>query len=144
MHKRIAAQCNNAAWDLIERDILDAAECLRLVSLAATASFHWGEIRTPDNVAHADLLLAWALARTGAGPAAVCAATRVFNYFAARTSGGADMAFPHAAMAVACHCVGDPNGHRRHYLEAERLGRLLPPAGAKHFEAAFRTVARPS
>jgi hypothetical protein len=106
-HRRIAAHCNNSAWDLIEREILDAGDCVALVRLAATAAHHWREIGTSDNIANAELLLAWALARAGAGLAAVDAASRAFKHFSEKKSEQPQMAFSHAAMAVSLHSAGD-------------------------------------
>ena len=142
-HRRLAVQSNNAAWDLIERERLDAGDCAELVRLAATASSHWKEIGTADNIASADLLFGWALARSGAGPAAVDAAGRAFAHFSAKNSGATAMAFPHAAMAISLFSAGDGKGHRRHYLEARRIGDSLPAKDRRHFEAAFRTLPAP-
>jgi hypothetical protein len=141
--RRIAARCNNAAWDLIERETLDAGDCVELVRLAATAAYHWKEVGTADNVASAELLLGWALARAGAGSAAVDAASRAFRHFSEKKSEAQQMAFPHAAMAVALNSAGDQEGHRRHYIEARQLGMNLPAQEMKYFEAAFRTIPPP-
>lgn len=142
-HRRIAMQSNNAAWDLIERDNLTAGECAELLRLAATASSHWKEIGNADNVASADLLFGWALARSGAGPAAVDAAGRAFAHFSAKQSGESGMAFPHAAMAMALFSAGDREAYLRHYLEASQIGARLPAEDRKYFDAAFRTVPKP-
>jgi hypothetical protein len=143
-HRRIAAHCNNSAWDLIERETLDAADCVALVRLAATAAHHWREIGTSDNVASAELLLAWALARAGAGLAAVDAASRAFKHFSKKNSEEPQMAFAQAAMAASLHSAGDQEGHRQHYVEAKQLGTNLPAEDMKHFEAAFRTIPQPT
>ena len=142
-HRRIAVQSNNAAWDLIERENLNAGECAELLRLAATAASHWKEIGNADNIASADLLFGWALARSGAGPAAVDAAGRAFAHFSAKQSGATAMAFPHAAMAIALFSAGDREGYLRHYLEAGQIGGSLPANDRKYFEAAFRTLPKP-
>src|ERR1700744_5985041 len=85
-HRRIAARCNNSAWDLVERETLDAGDRAALVRFAATAAYHWKEIGTADNIASAEMLLAWALARAGAGSAAVDAASRAFKHFSEKKS----------------------------------------------------------
>jgi hypothetical protein len=140
MHKRIASRCNDAAWTLIEKPNLAVSECAALVRLAATASYHWGEIGTARNVARADLLFAWALARAGAAPPAVDAASRALKYFTENQSQDWEHAFAHAAMAASLHCAGDQDGHRQHFDEAEKLGSTLAPGDLKLFQAAFRNV----
>ena len=143
MHKRIASRCNDAAWDLIEKPDLAASECLALVRFAATASHHWTEIGTARNIAHADVLLAWALARAAAAAPAVDAASRAVTYFTENESKDWEKAFAHAATAASFHCAGDQEGHRRHYDEAQRLGSTLAAGDLKLFQAAFRNVPRP-
>ena len=81
MQKRIASQCNDAAWALIEKPDLAAGECFALVRLAGTASYHWSAIGTAGNIALADLLFSWALARVGAAAPAVDAASCALRYF---------------------------------------------------------------
>lgn len=143
MQKRIASKCNDAAWNLIEKPDLAASDCLALVRLAGTASHHWSEIGTAGNIAHADLLFAWALARAGAAAPAVDAAGRALGYFSGKPSKDWERAFAHAAMAAALHCAGDQDGHRRHYNEAQQLEGTLAPGDLKLFQAAFRNVPRP-
>lgn len=143
MQKRIASQCNDAAWALIEKPDLAASECFALVRLAGTASYHWGAIGTAGNIALADLLFSWALARVGAAAPAVDAAGRALRYFTENQSEDWERAFAHAAMATSLHCAGDREGHRRHYNEAQQLESKLAPGDLKLFQAAFRNVPRP-
>jgi len=143
MHDRIASRCNDAAWNLIEKPYLAASECLALVRFAGTASHHWNEIGTARNMAHADLLFSWALARAQAAPPAVDAGARALKYFTENESKDWERAFAHAAMAASLHCAGDPEGHRRHYDEAQQLGSTLAPDDLKLLQAAFRNVPRP-
>src|SRR5262245_58442652 len=121
IRRRIASQCNDAAWNLIEKPELETGECLALVRLAGTAAHHWGEIGTESNIAHADLLLSWALARAGAAAPAVDAADRALKHFAEKPSKDWERAFAHAAMAASLHCAGDQEGHHRHYKAAQQL-----------------------
>lgn len=143
IEKRIASRCNDAAWNLIEKPDLAASERLALVRLAGTASHHWSEIGTARNIAHADLLFAWALARAGAAVPAVDAAARAMQHFTETQSEDWERAFAHAAMAASFHCAGDQEGHRRHYNEAQQLESKLAPGDLKLFQAAFRNVPRP-
>jgi hypothetical protein len=141
--RRIAVQCNNAAWDLIEQPTLDLRETAELVRLASTASYRWQRIGTLANVAHAGLLFSWAAARAGAGPIALNLASRALSYFAENPSEDWELAFAHTAMAVAFYCNGDSDGHKHHYEAAKELGDTLPPKEARPFLAAFRSLPIP-
>ena len=73
-HRQVAARCNNAAWDLAERD-RTAEDDRQMVRLAETAAFHWAEIGTAVQRGHAALLLAIVYGQLGQdGPAACCLA----------------------------------------------------------------------
>ncbi len=139
-HKQIAASCNNAAWALVEKPVLDVTEVARLVTLAATASHHWNAIGTPSNIAHAGVLFAWAPARAGSGPAAVHVAGAALAFSEAGDTAPWERAFAHAAMAAACHANDDTDGYRRHYAKAQELASQLSGDDAQYFQAAFRTV----
>lgn len=140
--KKETSQCNNGAWALIERPSLGPEDTVQLLTLAATARHYWHAEGSPNNVAHADLLFAWALARAGVSEAAVVMADSVLSYF---TDQGEtwELAFAHAAKAAACAARGDRNGLMSHHAKAEELGGTLSGPDAAYFSAAFKTVRRP-
>ena len=138
-HRITAAFCNNEAWSLLETPELDAAQTARLVTLAGAARHHWHEVGTASNVAHADLLFGWALARAGAGDAAIEVARSALEFFDVEGSAW-ERAFAEAAMAAACRASGDEEGFSRHYEQAEALGKGLDEDDAVYFQAAFKTL----
>ena len=137
--KAVAAECNNAAWGLIEAPELSDAQVAQLVSLAATARLFWRKIGTENQIAHAELLFGWAMARAGS-PAAQHSAELALDGL----KNGADWerAFAHAAMAAA-KAGYDPGAHAAHYATAEQLGATLAEGDAKYFAPAFATVPKP-
>ncbi|MEP3275579.1 MAG: hypothetical protein ABJN26_15600 [Stappiaceae bacterium] len=141
IQKRVASKCNDAAWNLIEQPDAGPTEITHLLTLAATARHHWHEVGKPGNIAHADLLFAWALARAGVSKAAVLLASETVAYF---EQNGAtwERAFAHAAMAAACSADGNTDGFQKHYSLAEQLGAKLSEPDATYFHAAFKTVPR--
>ena len=138
-HRITAAFCNNEAWSLLETPDLDATQTARLVTLAATARHHWHEVGTASNIAHADLLFGWALARAGASEAAMEAAHAALTYFNAEGSAW-ERAFAEAAMAAAFRASEDEEGFVRHYSQAKALGDELDEDDAGYFQAAFKTL----
>ena len=132
LQKQIASKCNDAAWDLIEQPNLEP-------TLSATARHHWHEVGTPKNIAHADLLFAWALARAGVSKAAGPLARVAMSHF--EKSGATwERAFAYAAVAAACQADGDTDGFKKQRTKAEQLGAQLSGADAKYFYAAFATL----
>jgi len=142
-HRRIAANCNNAAWDLIEQPNLTPGQLHELFRLAATASYHWQIVGTATNIAHANLLYSWAAARSGAGSIAVDSARLALAHFSDNPSEDWERAFAHAAMAISLHCFGDQDSYRHHYLEAERIGATLAVENSELFQIVFRGVPQP-
>jgi hypothetical protein len=140
IRRRIASRANDAAWALIERPQLDPAETAQLLTLAGTARHHWHEVGTPPNAALADLLFAWAMARAGAGAAALQLATEALGQIDALAGAAWQQAFAHAAMAAACNATGDERGFAQHHAAAARLGATLSGEDATYFHAAFRTI----
>lgn len=138
--KSVAASSNNEAWDILELDNPDLEQVARLVACAGTAQFHWNTVGTENNKAHANLLLAWALARAGAGPVALQLAQLALSHFEEYSSADWEMAFAHAAVAVASNANNDDEGFERHYVQAEAIGKKLDGPEASHFNAAFETL----
>ncbi|MFX0092500.1 MAG: hypothetical protein ACFFBD_12120, partial [Candidatus Hodarchaeota archaeon] len=46
-HKKIAVECFNKAWDLMEKENRTKEEDEEMISLTITSRFHWGKIGTP-------------------------------------------------------------------------------------------------
>ncbi len=139
LQKQIASKCNDAAWDLIEHPNLEPTDIAQLLTLSATARHHWHEVGTEANIAHADLLFAWALARAGVAKAADLLARGAMSHF--EESGATwERAFAHAAMAAACKAGDDMDGFKTHRATAEQLGTQLSGPDAKYFNAAFATL----
>lgn len=140
--KHVAAQCNNLAWGLVETAELTPDDQIKLLTLAATARHHWHGIGTENQIAHADLLFAWALARLGAADHALRLATETTTYFDA---GGADWerACAHAALAAAYFAKGDAQALHQQLAHAQALGAELDEPDAGYFRAAFSTIPTP-
>lgn len=143
MHNAIAAKSNNLAWDLIEHPALDAAQQVELVVLSATARRHHAAAGLPGPIAHADLLLGWALARAGAGEPAIHAAAGALSYFQTNAGQPWELAFAHAAMAAASLASGNEAAYREHYSQAQEIGADPDDPDLKYFAPAFASLPAP-
>lgn len=135
--KRCAASANNAAWDLLEDPGSDPA---RTLQSAAAAREIWGRIGTRYQIAHADLLLAWAAARAGAPETSVALAGSALEILAADSGTAFDKAIAHAAMAAALYASGDMRGFADQKAQALIAAERLEAADRKYFERPFRTL----
>ena len=102
-HRRFAIEANNAAWELIGRDDLDAAEAEDLMRRVYAAAYHWARAarRGPENEARAEYMIAKANWRLDRGEAALHHARRCLA--ATETAGLADydLAYAHEVMTRA-------------------------------------------
>ena len=46
---RVGIECNNGAYDLLERDDRTEAETQTMIDMAHAAKHHWGKVGTPVN-----------------------------------------------------------------------------------------------
>lgn len=147
-HEKMAANYNNAAWELLEQDSLSVGELVRLVLLSSTARYHCRMVGQDEAIAHADVLHGWALARAGAGEEAILILKDALGFF--EKSGGEaqeqarELALCHAAMSAACEACGLEELHARHYGEAEVLLAQLDEVSAQVFKSAFATLPLPN
>jgi len=141
--RRMASSCNNAAWDLIEKEELTPDDALDLLTQAAAARHHWHVIGNDSQKAHADLLFVWATAKSGGSGVSIMLANRTVTYFEEK-GGTWERAFAHSAMAAAGAAMGDAKMLARHHAIASKLGSELSGLDAETFAAAFRSVPTPS
>ena len=76
-HRWFAIECNNEAWDLVEKADRAPPETQRMISAAHAAALHWGAVGNALNRLRAENLLAAVYSAAGeAAPAAASPALR--------------------------------------------------------------------
>jgi tetratricopeptide (TPR) repeat protein len=58
-HRKVATDCFNRAWDLLDRKRRTGEESLQMLQMAHTSRYHWGIVGTPKNRAVGE----WQLSR---------------------------------------------------------------------------------
>lgn len=142
--KRFAVVCNNRAWQLVEKAERTPSEVHEMLHAAHASAWHWARVGTALNEARANLLLGLAHALASEGPLALRYAMSAFNYFNEHEAPDWEQAFAHASLAAAAKAAGNPELHREHYAEAQRLGEAIADSEDRAvFERSFRQVPRP-
>lgn len=145
-HRWFAVECNNRAWDLIDKETRSPEEDREMLYLAYAAAYHWSKVGKPVNDARADVTLAHAHALLGQGEPALEYARRSLAFFEGREGEERpgqdwDLAFAHAEMARAAATLGDSELHARHYQLAEQLGQAIQEAEDRQvFMAEFARI----
>jgi len=78
-HRWFAIECNNEAWDLVEKPGRTADETQRMIDLAHASVLHWQAVGTALNRQRAENLLATVHAAAGDAAAAVRHAERCLS-----------------------------------------------------------------
>ena len=108
LHRMLAVDANNAAWELLGRDALTADEADELLGRAYAAAHHWRRAagRRPENAARAAWLIARAHIALEQGEPALYHADRCWALTAAAGLDDFDLAYAHEARARALACLG--------------------------------------
>lgn len=69
-HRWFAVECNNEAWELVEKADRSAEQTRRMIHLAHAAALHWSAIGKPIHAERAECLLATVYAAAGGWEAA--------------------------------------------------------------------------
>ena len=142
--KRFAVVCNNRAWQLVENAHRTPSEMHEMLHAAHASAWHWARVGTALNEARGHMLLGIAHGLASEGPLALRYAMSAFNYFNEHEAPVWEQAFAHASLAAAAKAAGNPELHREHYAEAQRLGEAIAaPEDRAVFLRSFSQVARP-
>ena len=112
-HRSLGIECNNGAYDLLERDDRTDAETQTMIDMAHAAKHHWGKVGTPVNQVRGDYLCSRVYAFVGRAEPALHHARRAVAEAEALGLADFDLAFVHEALARALACAGDGAGAQR-------------------------------
>jgi hypothetical protein len=144
-HRWFAVECNNAAWQLVERAERTPVETAAMLNAAHAAAFHWTAAGTALHRARANMLLGFAHAFAGSGALAMQFARESFDYLSAQSCPDWEAASLHACMAAAAYASGDPQLHAEHYETARQHGESIADETDRSiFQASFRNIAVPA
>ena len=140
-HRWFAVECNNRAWDLIEKAQRTAAEDREMLHAACASAFHWSKVGTPIHVARCDVTLSYAHALLGHPGMAMLYAKNSLAFFETNQCEDWDLAFAHAAMAQAAAVARDKELHGRHYMLAQQHGEAVrDPENRRIFMESFSRI----
>ncbi len=112
-HRSLGIECNNATYDLLEKDDRSDEETVAMIDMAHAAKYHWSKVGTPVNQVRGDYLCSRAYAFVGRAEPSLHHARRAVEEAERIGLADFDLAFVHEAMARALACAGDHDGARR-------------------------------
>lgn len=126
-HRWFAIECNNQAWELIEREGGPGTESDQLVQMAHASVWHWGQVGTELNRLRGLVLLANAYLAAGRGAEALRYAAECLAMAEREEVGGTrfDRATAIECFARAHAIAGDAETARQRRAEAIELAAGL-------------------
>lgn len=111
-HRWFAVECNNGAWDLIEKEGRTREENHQMISMAYAAKYHWSNVpgATPENEVRANNLISRTYSAMGASEPAKVFAQLCIEGCTTHGIADWDLASVYGAMAYAHQAAGDEAG----------------------------------
>lgn len=128
IHKALAKNLFNAAWELMEKPDRTSDETDTLIHMAHSSRFHWGVAGAPVHWARGEWQLARVYTLAGRPEPALYHARRCLSLSEGHALGPFDEAFAHEALARAYSLAGDDGGRERHLARAVSLAERVESA----------------
>jgi hypothetical protein len=107
LERGIAVDCFNGTWSLLDKSDRTADEDARMLHMAHTSVFHWGNVGTPVNAVRGEWQCSRVYAVLGRAEPALYHAQRALDICTRNDIGGFDLAFCCEALARAHSVAGD-------------------------------------
>jgi hypothetical protein len=141
MHHWFAVECNNASWDLSEKDSWTEQDERSFLAAAYASAFHWEQLGEKINRARADMLLAHTHAQLGEGRRALNYARAAVSVLETAPATDWDHAFAHLVHAFAAGVSGDRDLMGIEWDIAEAQGKKINDASDRAaFAAAMEKI----
>ena len=125
INRKFAIDCFNGTWDLLEKSNRSPQEDVKMIHMAHTSRFHWGEIGEPLNFARGDWQLSRVYAVLGQGQNALTFAKSSLHLCIDNEIGDFDLAFAYEAAARAYAVLGDKEMFDKHFTIAKKAGDAI-------------------
>jgi hypothetical protein len=125
IHKKLAVDCFNSTWELIDKTDRNQDDDYRMILLAQASRYHWGQVGTPLEFQRGDWMISWVYSILGHKEEAMFAAKLCLDTCERENFGGFDIAFAHLAMARALRVNGDERNFYVHMGTAMEKARQI-------------------
>jgi hypothetical protein len=133
IQRKIAVETFNTTWDVIDIQERSEADELRMLHLAHTSRFLWGEVGDPVNYARGDWLLSRVYALLGYGELAFRFGEQSLAWCEKHAVEDFDLAFAYEVLARACLVSGDREKAVKYISRAKSAGDKIADPGDRKF-----------
>jgi DNA-binding transcriptional MerR regulator len=141
--RRLAADCFNKTWTLMEKTDRTAMDDDEMVHCTHASAYHWRQVGTPANWARAEWQCSRVYAILGRPEPALQHARRCLELAESAPAEMADWDLPAAYEALArAHWVAGDSGEARRFVELgrEATAKIEDEDDRRHMEADFGTI----
>lgn len=107
IHRKLAIQCFNQVWDLLEKKDRTQMEDDTMLHMAHTSRFHWGEVGTPVNLSRGEWQISRVYSVLNRAEPALFHAKRNLEICLENQITDFDLAFAYEALARAYKVAGN-------------------------------------
>ncbi len=105
-HRKIAVECFNGTWDLIDKKDRTEEENFEMLHKAHASRYHWGFVGKPMNFARGEWQISRVNSLLGLGESALFYGKRSLDIALKENLGGLDLAFGYESVARAYAVLG--------------------------------------
>ena len=98
-HKKIAVDCFNGTWDLIDKKDRSETDTLKMIHMAHASRHHWGEVGTPLEWSRSEWQISRVYALAKMGESALYHGKQALKYCLENNIGDFDLAFAYETIA---------------------------------------------
>lgn len=118
-HKKIAIDCFNGTWDLIDLKDRTEADLLKMIHMAHASRYHWGEIGTPLEWSRGEWQISRVYALAKMGESALYHGNHALKYCLDNAIDDFDLAFAYETIARAYSVLKD-NAQKQAFIDKAR------------------------
>lgn len=125
VHKKLAMELYNFAWDLIEKAGRTDVENDIMINAAHASRFHWGEVGTSLNFARGEWLISRVYSLVHRGEPALFHANKSLGLCLEHQLGDFDLGFAYEGMARAYAVLGDTAQREGNISQAKQCAERI-------------------
>jgi hypothetical protein len=124
-NKKLAVDCFNGTWDLIDKTDRSETDTLKMIHMAHTSRYHWGEIGTPLEWSRGEWQISRVYSLANLGESALYHGRHALNYCLENNIGDFDLAFAYEAIARAYAVLGNDSEKEVYFEKAKEASKNI-------------------
>lgn len=106
-NKKLAVDCFNGTWELIEKTERNEADTLKMIHMAHASRYHWSDIGTPTEWSRGEWQISRVYSLANLGESALYHGKHALKYCLENDIADFDLAFAYEAIARAYAVIGN-------------------------------------